>query len=44
MEPVLRATAVYVFLMVVFRATGRRTLGEMTPFDFVLLLVISEAT
>jgi uncharacterized membrane protein YcaP (DUF421 family) len=43
MEPVLRAAAVYVFLMVVVRAAGRRTLGEMTTFDFVLLLVISEA-
>lgn len=44
MEPVLRAAAVYLFLMVVVRATGRRTLGEMTTFDFVLLLVVSEAT
>jgi uncharacterized membrane protein YcaP (DUF421 family) len=43
-EPVLRAAAVYVFMLAVVRAAGRRTLGEMTSFDFVLLLVISEAT
>jgi uncharacterized membrane protein YcaP (DUF421 family) len=40
----LRAAAVYVFMLAVVRAAGRRTLGEMTSFDFVLLLVISEAT
>ncbi len=44
MTPILRATCVYVFLLVVLRASGRRTLGEMTTFDFVLLLIISEAT
>ncbi|WP_435011263.1 DUF421 domain-containing protein [Tundrisphaera lichenicola] len=44
MEPVLRAAAVYGLLMVVVRASGRRTLGETTTFDFVLLLIISEAT
>jgi uncharacterized membrane protein YcaP (DUF421 family) len=27
-----------------FRLAGRRTLSEMTSFDFVLLLIISEAT
>ncbi len=43
MEPVLRAASMYLFLMVVVRATGRRTLGEVNTFDFVLLLVISEA-
>ncbi|WP_435017713.1 DUF421 domain-containing protein [Tundrisphaera sp. TA3] len=44
MEPVLRAVAVYAFLLVVIRAAGRRTLAETTNFDFVLLLIISEAT
>lgn len=44
MEPVFRALAVYVFLMVVVRAAGRRTLAESTTFDFVLLLIVSEAT
>ncbi len=31
-------------MLTVIRASGRRILGEMTSFDFVLLLVISEAT
>jgi uncharacterized membrane protein YcaP (DUF421 family) len=44
MDAVLRALAVYVFLMIAFRIAGRRTLTEITSFDFVLLLIISEAT
>jgi uncharacterized membrane protein YcaP (DUF421 family) len=44
MEAVLRAVFVYAFLWLVIRAAGSRTLSEITTFDFVLLLVISEAT
>ncbi len=44
MESVLRAAAMFAVLLVLFRATGRRTLGETNTFDFVLLLIISEAT
>jgi uncharacterized membrane protein YcaP (DUF421 family) len=44
MDAVLRAVAIYVVLMIVFRIAGRRTLSEMTSFDFVLLLIIGEAT
>jgi uncharacterized membrane protein YcaP (DUF421 family) len=44
MDAVLRAIFVYVFLLLMFRLAGRRTLSEMTSFDFVLLLIISEAT
>jgi uncharacterized membrane protein YcaP (DUF421 family) len=44
MDSILRGLAVYVFLLVLFRIAGRRTLSEMTNFDFVLLLIISEAT
>jgi uncharacterized membrane protein YcaP (DUF421 family) len=44
MESVLRALFIYVFLWVVLRAAGKRTLAETTTFDFVLLLVISEAS
>jgi uncharacterized membrane protein YcaP (DUF421 family) len=44
MESILRVLAVYAFLLVVFRASGKRTLSEATTFDLVLLLVISEAT
>jgi uncharacterized membrane protein YcaP (DUF421 family) len=44
MEHVARAAAVYLFLLILFRIAGRRSLAEMTTFDFVLLLIISEAT
>jgi uncharacterized membrane protein YcaP (DUF421 family) len=44
MESVLRATAIYVFLLLVFRITGKRSLAQITAFDFVLLLIIGEAT
>jgi uncharacterized membrane protein YcaP (DUF421 family) len=40
---VLSAVAIYAFLMVVFRISGKRTLAQATPFDLTLLLVISEA-
>jgi uncharacterized membrane protein YcaP (DUF421 family) len=44
MESVLRAAVVYAFLIVVFRVTGKRLLAQITSFDFVLLLIIGEAT
>lgn len=44
MESVLRPTFVYLFVLVLLRLTGRRTLAQITTFDFVLLLIISEAT
>ena len=44
MESVIRGLIVYVFLLLIFRVAGRRTLSEMTTFDLVLLLIISETT
>lgn len=44
MDAVLRGVAMYLFLLVIFRIAGKRTLAEATPFDFVLLLIIAEAT
>ena len=44
MESVLRAVAVYGFLVLVIRLAGRRTMAQLTDFDFVLLLIIAEAT
>ena len=44
MDAVLRATAMYLLLLTVFRVSGRRMLAELTTFDFVLLLIIGEAT
>lgn len=44
MDAVLRALAVYGVVVVVFRISGKRTLDAVTLFDFVLLLIIAEAT
>jgi uncharacterized membrane protein YcaP (DUF421 family) len=44
MESVLRAAIVYVFLLGIFRVAGKRSLAQITTFDFVLLLIIGEAT
>ena len=44
MDSVIRVVIIYLFLLVVFRLSGKRTLGEATTFDFLLLLVISETT
>jgi uncharacterized membrane protein YcaP (DUF421 family) len=44
MDSVFRAAAIYVILLLIFRISGRRTLSEITTFDFLLILIISEAT
>ena len=44
MDAVLRAAATYFILLLIFRAAGKRSLAEMTAFDFILLLIISETT
>jgi uncharacterized membrane protein YcaP (DUF421 family) len=44
MDSVLRALSVYLVLLVVTRLAGRRTLAQVTVFDFVLLLIIAETT
>ncbi|MGH8176376.1 MAG: DUF421 domain-containing protein [Steroidobacter sp.] len=44
MDAVIRAAAIYSILIVLFRLSGRRTVAEMTAFDFVLILIIGEAT
>jgi uncharacterized membrane protein YcaP (DUF421 family) len=43
MDTVVRSLAIYLFLLVLFRLTGKRSLAQITTFDFVLLLIISEA-
>jgi len=43
-NPVLRAAVIYFFLLAVFRLAGKRTFSQMTSFDFVLLLIVAEAT
>src|SRR5271157_4011468 len=40
---VVRAVVVYGFLLVLLRFTGKRQVGQLAPFDLVLLLVLSNA-
>src|SRR6266699_1030016 len=42
-EFVARAVIVYAFLLVILRLTGKRQVGQLAPFDLVLLLVLSNA-
>ena len=42
-ELVLRSAVVYAFLIVLLRLTGKRQIGQLAPFDLVLLLVLSNA-
>lgn len=44
MDSVVRAAIVYGFVLLIFRIAGKRSLAEITTFDFVLLLIISETT
>jgi uncharacterized membrane protein YcaP (DUF421 family) len=40
-ELVARAVVLYVFLLVLLRITGKRQIGQLAPFEMVLLLVLS---
>jgi uncharacterized membrane protein YcaP (DUF421 family) len=42
-ELILRGVVVYVFLIALLRLTGKRQVGQLAPFDLVLLLVLSNA-
>ena len=42
-EFIARAIVVYIFLLVILRVTGKRQVGQLAPFDLVLLLVLSNA-
>jgi uncharacterized membrane protein YcaP (DUF421 family) len=44
MNPVFRGIAIYLFLLLIFRIMGKRSLSETTTFEFILLLIISEVT
>ena len=44
MDAVLRSLAVYAFLLLLFRLSGKRTLSQITTFDLIVLLIVSEAT
>jgi uncharacterized membrane protein YcaP (DUF421 family) len=40
---VFRAVAIYLLVMVLVRASGKRAVGQFTPFDLVLLILIGNA-
>ena len=42
-ELILRCIVVYVFLIALLRISGKRQVGQLAPFDLVLLLVLSNA-
>ena len=44
MDSVIKACVVYFVRWAIIRISGRRTLGEMTAFDFILFLIIGGAT
>lgn len=44
MDMVARGAAIYVVLLIILRISGRRSVAQLTPFDLVLLLIISETT
>jgi uncharacterized membrane protein YcaP (DUF421 family) len=41
-EFVLRACIVYAALLVMVRLSGKRTIGQFTPFDLLVVLLLSE--
>ncbi|MDD5260283.1 MAG: DUF421 domain-containing protein [Methylacidiphilales bacterium] len=42
-ELIVRAVIIYAFLIVLLRLSGKRQIGQLAPFDLVLLLVLSNA-
>lgn len=42
-ELVLRGVVIYFALLIAFRLIGKHEFGQLTPFDLILLLIISES-
>lgn len=42
MDLVIRATVVFFFIFLVTRVIGRRQLGQLEPFDLILLVVLGD--
>jgi uncharacterized membrane protein YcaP (DUF421 family) len=42
-ELIIRGVVVYGFLLLILRISGKRQVGQLAPFDLVLLLVLSNA-
>ena len=43
MDSIISGLGIYLFLLVIFRLTGNRSLAQITTFDAVLILIIAEA-
>lgn len=43
-EFVVRGVIVYVIILFLVRLSGKRTVGEFTPFDLVVVILIGEST
>lgn len=43
LDIVVRTTTVYLVLLVLLRVTGKRQVGQLTPFDLLLLLLLANA-
>jgi uncharacterized membrane protein YcaP (DUF421 family) len=42
MDLVIRATVVFFFILLITRVAGRREVGELEPFDLILLVVVGD--
>lgn len=41
-EIIIRSAVIFIFLFVLFRFLGKKHISKLTPFDFILLLIMSE--
>lgn len=44
MDLMIRGIAVYLFLLLIFCISGKRSLRNASTFDFVMLLIVAETT
>jgi uncharacterized membrane protein YcaP (DUF421 family) len=44
MDTLFRALVIYLALLVILRASGKRSLAQITTFDLVLILILGEST
>ena len=42
-EPLLRTFIIYAALLILVRISGRRTIGQFTPFDLLFVMLLSES-
>ena len=42
-EFILRAAAVYLVVLLMVRVSGKRTVGQFTPFDLIVVVLLGES-